>query len=406
MQGPVLPEIPIPEPLRGSEPGSFAEATIGERLPRIGRRVIAENTFAPEVAARLEALVAQLPHGSIRQLTDVEAPDAAAWATYVAQYEGQSWLEAPWFFSETYFYRRIMEATGYFVDGEGYMVDPFRPHKEQSHLESWPRVRRRGQSVQQWQEALDEPRTLKAALAAALWGNQEDLSMWPGGGEEIPEHGDADAAKAHVLVDDRDAVVAYLQEKRGEGRIDLLMDNAGLELAGDLALVDVLLGGSWADRVVLDVKFHPTFVSDVVPWDVREMMRALVEGEDEALQAWGRRLVAYADSGRLFLRQHPFWTSPLEGWKMPPDVRETLAEAALVISKGDANYRRLLGDRHWPYTTPFQAIMAYFPAPLLALRTLKSDLAAGLDSEQVRALEERDPNWDISGDWGVMQFAP
>ena len=55
------PRLPIPEPLRGSDPHSFARDTITERLPRIGRRVIEENAFAPEVVAQLEALIAELP---------------------------------------------------------------------------------------------------------------------------------------------------------------------------------------------------------------------------------------------------------------------------------------------------------------------------------------------------------
>ncbi len=401
----MAPRLPIPEPLRGSDPGSFASDTISERLPRIARRVSEENSFRPEVEAQLQALVDELPHGVIRPLLDDEAPDAAAWAAYIAPYAGQTWLEAPWFFVETYFYRRILEATGYFDDGPGYHVDPFAPHKAQEVEGSWEQIMGLGGRLQRWQEHAREYRALKNGLAAALWGNQADLSMWPDGGDEMPEH-DAEAAQAHVLVDDGDAVAAFLQERRGAGaRIDFIMDNDGLELAGDLALVDILLSGGWADSIVLDVKFHPTFVSDVMPHDIRRMMRRLIAAPDAAAQAWGRRLLAYVDSGRLFLRQHPFWTSPLAGWEMPAALRQLLSEATLVISKGDANYRRLLGDRHWDFTAPFEQVVAYFPAPLLALRTLKSNVAAGLNADCVRRLDDRGRNWVVSGEWGVMQFA-
>jgi hypothetical protein len=37
---------------------------------------------------------------------------------------------------------------------------------------------------------------------------------------------------------------------------------------------------------------------------------------------------------------------------MPDDVRPRLAEADVVLVKGDAHYRRALGDAHWPWTTP------------------------------------------------------
>ncbi|UCC50900.1 MAG: DUF89 family protein, partial [Anaerolineaceae bacterium] len=80
------------------------------------------------------------------------------------------------------------------------------------------------------------------------------------------------------------------------------------------------------------------------------------------------------------------------------------SQSHLIISKGDANYRRLLGDRHWPYTTSFQAIMAYTPAPLLALRALKAEVAAGLSPEQIARLNKEDEEWMVNGRWGVIQF--
>jgi len=91
---------------------------------------------------------------------------------------------------------------------------------------------------------------------------------------------------------------------------------------------------------------------------------------------------------------------------MPASLRRKLSEADLLISKGDANYRRLLGDRHWPFTTPFDDIVGYLPAPLLALRTFKSEVAAGLHPEQVADLDKNDPDWLINGKWGVIQFVP
>jgi hypothetical protein len=86
-------------------------------------------------------------------------------------------------------------------------------------------------------------------------------------------------------------------------------------------------------------------------------------------------------------------------------VNAELARADLVISKGDANYRRLLGDRHWAFTTPFDEVVSYFPAPVLALRTLKAEVACGLSAEQVEHLDNTHPDWLTSGEWGVIQFA-
>ena len=90
---------------------------------------------------------------------------------------------------------------------------------------------------------------------------------------------------------------------------------------------------------------------------------------------------------------------------MPADLRADLAAASLIISKGDANYRRLIGDRHWPYTTPFDDVVCYLPAPLVALRTLKSDVLVGLKPGQQPILDQKDPDWLINGRWGLIQFS-
>jgi Damage-control phosphatase ARMT1-like domain len=49
--------------------------------------------------------------------------------------------------------------------------------------------------------------------------------------------------------------------------------------------------------------------------------------------------------------------------------------SAMVFVKGDANYRRLLGDRTWPLDTPFGDVVSYFPVPVCALRTLKAEVS-------------------------------
>jgi hypothetical protein len=111
------------------------------------------------------------------------------------------------------------------------------------------------------------------------------------------------------------------------------------------------------------------------------------------------------ENGRLQLQAHWFWNSPLEMWRMPASLKGELDHSKLLISKGDANYRRLVGDRHWPYTTPFADIVCYLPAPVVALRTLKSEVAAGLSPGQPEEVTERDPEWLFNGRWGLIQFS-
>jgi hypothetical protein len=89
---------------------------------------------------------------------------------------------------------------------------------------------------------------------------------------------------------------------------------------------------------------------------------------------------------------------------MPDDLYQELAAAHLVISKGDANYRRALGDAHWSATTPVTEIVGGFPAPIVFLRTCKSEVIVGLAPGQAEALTTRDPAWLVNGEWGMVQF--
>jgi hypothetical protein len=91
---------------------------------------------------------------------------------------------------------------------------------------------------------------------------------------------------------------------------------------------------------------------------------------------------------------------------MSDKLKEELSQAGLVISKGDANYRRLLGDRHWPFTTRFTEVVSYYPSDILALRTLKSELVVGLENGQAESVTVKDPDWMLNGRWGMVQYLP
>lgn len=41
-----------------------------------------------------------------------------------------------------------------------------------------------------------------------------------------------------------------------------------------------------------------------------------------------------------------------------PDLYDDLAESAMIIFKGDLNYRKLVGDRKWPWNTPFKVFLS------------------------------------------------
>ncbi|OWY94239.1 hypothetical protein PHMEG_00036090 [Phytophthora megakarya] len=89
---------------------------------------------------------------------------------------------------------------------------------------------------------------------------------------------------------------------------------------------------------------------------------------------------------------------------MPVELQTHLAnEATMVIIKGDLNYRRLLGDRLWPPSTPVEEAIPYFPTAFVSFRTMKSDPVVGIPAEIVAKLEKEDPKWRYNGKRGTIQ---
>ncbi len=398
---------PYPPALCGAEMGTFTEHTIVHRLPEIARRVLAENDFRPDQGSRLEALIAEMPTAPLRPLQDASAPDAGLWNRALPGLAGSDWLHAPWFAAEMYFFRRILEATGYYRPGPGQGYDPYALQKRQGLAAALPASRAAAEQVCGWlhtpnREAGTRAERLAQLFKLCLWGNQVDLSLWPAGLADRPDHADIQQGEAFLLCDQALQTAAYLLGQPA-GRVDFLVDNAGQELVFDLLLAAYLLGSGMAKRVVLHLKPHPTYVSDATVSDVMQTLAAL-RTQGSALAEAGGRLDGWLSAARLALKPDYFWTSPYAAWEMPYRLKRSLSRARLVISKGDANYRRLVGDRHWPFETPFAQVLGYFPAPLLALRVCKSEVMVGLLPGQANSQAQRDANWLTDGRWGLIQW--
>lgn len=389
----MITSVPV---LIGSEPGSFAEDTIIRRLPEMARRVIAENYFDEPVNKRLSDLADDLPHGLIRSLHDRQAADWQDWEQCLRPWIGQNWLEMPLFAAEMYFYRRILEVTGYFLPGSYQGFDPFRVQKELG--------------LQQAENALNQIDPLSALtplerihalIALSLWANQADLSLWPvkgaGGGKA-----QGGGSRAHLVADQAEDAMAYIRELVC-GRVDLILDNFGSELIFDLLMADALLEKTPRLSVRLHVRPHPCFVSDVIAPDIQWAIRWMKSFDIGWVSLVGDRLEQALKMGRLQVSTHFYWGSPIPAGAMPPGIHRELGGAGLIISKGDINYRRWLGDARWEPATPWSEIMQP-PAPLLLLRVLKSDIAAGLQPGQAQDLGRQDPAWMVNGRWGMIQF--
>ncbi|OGO32466.1 MAG: hypothetical protein A2Z16_16375 [Chloroflexi bacterium RBG_16_54_18] len=413
----MLPQLPLPEPLRGSEPDSFAFRTLSRRLPGIASRVLRSRAWHSKARTRLQALVDEMPNGRLRLLDDPQAQDAAGWEQDLVPYLGLTWLEAPWYVSETYFFRRLLEATGYYQAGPGFQLDPYLPEKRQEFEAVYAQSSRLcehldGPAFPAKPMQLEDPRAvgevrsrLTNLLRQNIWGNQADRSMWPAGlRAEGPSLRTDGRSNEHLLVDHAGLVAEFLTSQPAPlHRIDLVLDNGGIELAYDLVLVDVLLSGSFTREIRLHTKPHPTYVSDVTTPDFYTAIDHLEQAREACLRLLAGRMRSYLADGRVQLRTDYYWTSLRTGWEMPAELRLELGESGLVVSKGDANYRRWLGDRSWPHTTFLDSILAYFPSPLLIMRVLKANLIAGLQSGLSERMYSLDPEWLHDGNWGIIQ---
>ncbi len=379
-----------------SERGSFARRTIVERKPQIIRQVIEDNDYPPDIVQALETFREDIASQPMRPLSE-HAPDVASWNRELAAYRGKTWLEVPWYFAETYFYRRLLEAVRYFQPGPWEGRDPFEKQKRQQEEVAVERL------ADVWVQMADvEPEVaFEALLHSCLWGNRADLSNYT---VSVQAQGGLTAReeRRNILIDHTDEVRELLAG--GLQRVDFINDNVGMELLFDLALADFLLVQGWVRAVVFHLKDRPFFVSDAMPKDVQATISLLRAAPDVAVQELGTRLYDHLEAGRLIPKDDPFWTSSLMFRRLPPSLRADLARSNLVILKGDVNYRRLLDDRHWPHATCMEEIAAYFPTSFLVLRTLKGEIMVGLEAGQAEALAAEDSTWLINGKRGITQL--
>lgn len=382
--------------ITGGEAGSFARAVLAERHPALIRQVRDAFPYPPQVRAALDALREEGLHGVIEPLP-AGARGGEQWERWGRGYVGRSWFEVPFLWAESYFYRRLLDAVGYFGPGPWEGVDPFAPFK---------RAELDGDAVAEELAALDDVAGLppeaqdQALLNGALWGNRADLGFRITSGEP---RGTRDG-DPRVIADDSPLFWRHLAESASP-TVYLVADNAGRELLPDLVLLDHLLHTGRAGRAVVHVKPYPYYVSDATTSDVVDCLRRITAAPGRAGRA-GARLWDALTTGRLAVRSHAFSCAPLPYADMPADLRTDLALATVTIVKGDLNYRRLVGDRLRPGTAPFADLTAYFPGPLLALRTLKSDVAVGLTPQTLAALEAGGRPWRTAGTHAVLHFRP
>jgi len=256
----------------------------------------------------------------------------------------------------------------------------------------------------------------------ALWGNATDLSLLTKLSlEDIQSLQGSDAIarnRRNIVSDDTEAIWKYLNSN-APGQVDLVLDNSGFEFFADLIYACYLLQKGLASKVQLHTKTFPWFVSDVTPRDVTATLDQLSSTvhfpNREGIDSLTHTVQEHLQSGCLVVDSHPFWTTSLPFTALPqyaPDLFEELRSASVVIFKGDLNYRKLVNDGLWPFTTPFKDALGSLGREsgvrIVALRTNKADVCVGISDEQkVKQLEREAPNsdWTKNGKYAVISFS-
>ncbi|XP_060808011.1 damage-control phosphatase ARMT1 [Amyelois transitella] len=219
---------------------------------------------------------------------------------------------------------------------------------------------------------------------------------------------------------------------------DIVCDNAGYELFCDFCLAHFLVSQKIVQKVRFHVKRIPWFVSDVTPKDFNYVIQACrganfsktitpepkpapADGTEppepdpprqissnavrELANAWS----SYVDDGTFIVMDDEYWTYPhpyKDMKKYSPLMFRKLQYACAILFKGDLNYRKLMGEMNWPSTQSFDASLQGFnPAPIIAARTVKTELICGLPKGKADLLNKADEKWMQAGNYGVIQFS-
>ncbi|KAF7794852.1 hypothetical protein EIP86_005994 [Pleurotus ostreatoroseus] len=464
--GSIDPNNPPWPAFRGYHTYSFANATMGHRLPTILGKAIddvivtlnqesSEDRIVDlvECIERMEKLKGELERSAkLRPVVDDGEADVALWNKEIAKYFlGKDFMNATWLFAEAYKYRRLRECfsvSKYWKDYDVFFrqkCDTFSRSSdavfelsmrfaEQFHHEA---------SLSDSEKIEAEKLMFIELSQICLWGNSTDLSLLINMTEEQIKSlqstgGDALAeTEKNILGNHMERLWEIVRElktrktgmadgqndvQRTGGRIDFVLDNAGFELYCDCVYADFLIQTGYASVIHFHGKRYPWFVSDVTMKDWAWLLNTMNYGhlfpkanpvEMESLRQMGKRWKQYEQEGKWIYEAHPFWCTGYTFWDLhneAPDLFLHLSHSDLVIFKGDLNHRKLTYDCAAPASTSFEEAIGPMAsaagAPrVCSMRTVKSDVVVGLGEhgdEIAARLDKEEPGWKISGKYAVV----
>jgi hypothetical protein len=275
--------------LLNNDPDGYAWGVWHDRTPQLIAQIRDAHPYTGRQRDALDRLWEEVSTG-------VMGPDTP--------YVGRPWLDAPFLWSEQYFFQRLLEAVDYFSPGPWHGVDPFAYLKTAELL---------APDLEDDLAAL--PGDGQARLLASVWGNRADLGFLINR---------TALAAAALVADDSAALWSALGP---DAQVVVVADNAGRELLADLVLIDHLLEHGHAATVTLHVKPHPYYVSDATTTDFVACLRRLSETPGSASEISARLW----RTDRLRVSTHDFFCAPGSYHAMPADLGSEFAAATVTI---------------------------------------------------------------------------
>ncbi|CAL7948318.1 unnamed protein product [Xylocopa violacea] len=431
---------PFGEPLSGIYKQSFAYITIKDRLPVILTKIIdtlsrnKENIAqkygenATEEVKQITGFLSKLKNEiatnktikPIRLLPDAVDNDAEDWNRYLikrTEIENGTplWFNTLWLYCECYMYRVIAQEFALMKYIKNY--DPFEEQKQTAFTNSLISIQALStytMNLVQRVENLSIVETkeeLFKLFKTNLWGNKCDLSL--SAGAEVSQNSNPiEALKSldkDILVDNSEFVWNLLRKKVSSSThiIDIILDNAGYEFLTDLCLAVFLISSKFTEKIRFYVKRYPWYISDINKNDFLWTLEYMKNSSNKSMQELATLSQNYLKNNVWTIEEESYWTGPYELAEMKerdPVLYAKLSEAKLAIFKGDLNYRKLVGDINWEYTTEFKkSLRGFEPTNILSLRTVKSDVCVGLPPGVAEELFDKDEKWLYTGEYGLIQ---
>ncbi|CAG8491866.1 9920_t:CDS:2 [Paraglomus occultum] len=358
-------------------------------------------------------------------IADDSNPDIATWNNiYNTYFSSSTWYTAPWLFTECYLYRRIYT---YFARSTYWNTyDPFCQQKEAAFKASQVAMLALAERIDELISSeglrLDHRIVFHELVQISLWGNASDLSLLSTldprelgklqstGAEELEK------IEKNILRNDIDLFWHRIKDSKGS-RIDFVLDNAGFELYADLIFADWLIQSGYASSVHFHAKPIPWFVSDTTPTDFYNLLSALTSNllnqpSQSLITKLAQRWQGYVDSNIWIVKADYFWVSPYAYWHLPEqkELFDDIKQAASVVFKGDLNFRKLVYDCKWDFTTPFEEAIGPMATEegvpsVVTLRTSKADVIVGLPKGTAERLYAVEDDWLYSGKYAIVEFS-